>query len=106
MIFHIALTSDWAAAKEAGEYRVSTCGRTLAEEGFIHCSRRDQLAGVFDAFYADLTEPLVLLTVDPALLGAEVREEEPAPGAGLFPHIYGPIPVAAVTEVRPYPPRS
>lgn len=103
MIFHIALAADWVAAKESGDYRISTRGRTLADEGFIHCSHAAQLPGVFNAFYADAPGPLVLLRIDPALLGVEVREEEPAPGAGLFPHVYGPIPVAAVVDARPYP---
>ncbi len=109
-IYHIALKSDWESAKARGEYRISTRGRTLADEGFIHCSRRGQLAGVFDAFYADVAEPAVLLSIDPTLLDVPVVDEMAVPGsapgssgAELFPHVYGPIPVAAVAEVRPYP---
>lgn len=42
-IFHIALSRDWEAAKQVGEYRVSTRGRGLDEVGFIHGSFRDQV---------------------------------------------------------------
>ena len=49
-----------------------------------------------NAFYADHDGPLLLLTLDPGRIGADIRWE-PVPGhADPFPHIYGPIPVAAV----------
>ena len=99
-IFHLALAADWAAAQEAGDYRISTRGRTLEQEGFIHASRDDQWVGVRERFYADVTEPLVLLEIDPLLLTAEVREEA-VPGTGeAFPHIYGPIDLRAVVGTR------
>jgi uncharacterized protein (DUF952 family) len=100
-LFHLALRRDWEEAQQAGEYRVSTRGRTLAEEGFRHASYAHQWHGVRDAYYADVTEPLVLLEVDPALLDVPVVEEVPAGGDEVFPHIYGPLPVTAVVDVRP-----
>ncbi|CAI9405018.1 DUF952 domain-containing protein [Nocardioides sp. T2.26MG-1] len=101
-IFHIATLADWIAARETGTYATSTRGRTLAEEGFIHASRADQWEGVRAAFYADVSEPLVLLEVDTGLLDVPVVEEEPAPGAGVtFPHVYGVIRPAAVVAVTP-----
>jgi uncharacterized protein (DUF952 family) len=99
-LFHVAFGRDWEAAKEVGEYRVSTRGRTLAEEGFLHASYAHQWQGVRDAYYGDVTEPLVLLEVDPALLDVPVVDEVPAGGAEAFPHVYGPLPVAAVVAVR------
>ena len=101
-LFHLALRRDWEEARgsEAGEYRVSTRGRTLAEEGYLHASYAHQWQGVRDAYYADVTEPLVLLEVDPALLDVPVVEEVPAGGDEAFPHVYGPLPVAAVVAVR------
>ena len=99
-LFHLAVRRDWEAAQEAGEYRVSTRGRTLAEEGFLHASYAHQWQGVRDAYYADVTEPLVLLEVDPALLDVPVVEEVPAGGDEAFPHVYGPLPVAAVVTAR------
>ncbi len=105
-IFHIALTTDWAQAVAAGEYRVSTLGRTLEEEGFLHMSYDAQWAGVLAAYYRDVTEPLVLLEVDPDRVGSPVVVEPPpgAPeGAEAYPHVYGPLPVEAVVAVHPDP---
>lgn len=95
-ILHLAVPDDWAAACAVGEYRVSTRGRTLDEEGFIHCSFPGQLEGVANRFYGDVDE-VVILHVDTARLDAEVRVEPPADGIEeLFPHVYGPIPTGAV----------
>lgn len=93
-LWHIAERADWTAAREAGAYERSTRGLGLAEVGFVHCSYPDQAAGVAAAFYADVDD-LVLLRIDPALVPAEIRVE------GGFPHVYGPIPVTAVTAIEP-----
>ncbi|MFC4783726.1 DUF952 domain-containing protein [Nocardioides sp. MAHUQ-72] len=101
-IFHIATATDWESAQQSGAYTTSTLGVTLEEEGYIHASRADQWEGVRAAFYADVTEPLVLLEIDTDLLEAPVVEEVPAPGTTeTFPHVYGPIPPCAVVGVRP-----
>lgn len=95
-LFHAALPEDWAAAFQSGEYTMSTRGRTLAEEGFIHASTRTQVEGVANRFYSDV-EQLVLLTIDPTKVEADIKWERPAPEIDeLFPHIYGPLPVGAV----------
>ena len=96
-IFHLAVPDDWAAAFTTGEYRMSTRGVTLEQEGFIHCSTRAQMHDTANRFYGDL-EQLVVLTIDPELVPSPIRWEPPAPDADmLFPHIYGPLPIAAVT---------
>ena len=79
-IFHIATATDWAAAQASGSYTTSTRGVSLADEGFIHASREDQWEGVRDRYYADVDEPLVLLTIDTDLLDVPVVEED-VPGA-------------------------
>jgi uncharacterized protein (DUF952 family) len=99
LIYHVALAPDWDAAQSTGNYRISTIGRTLDDEGFIHCSYADQVAGVANTFYADVDESLVLLAVDTDLVGSEVIAENTGGGIELFPHVYGPIPVAAVAAV-------
>ena len=98
-IFHIATAADWAAATAAGSYTTSTLGRTLAEEGFIHASRREQVPGVFAGFYRDAGEPLVLLTIDTDRLTASWREDPV--GDDTFPHVYGPLNTGAVVHVAP-----
>lgn len=103
---HLALQSDWDAARESGTYTVSTRGRTIAEVGFMHCSMPEQTGGVLERYYSDITEPLLLLTLDEAALadhGLEVRFEPPAPGVSeLFPHVYGgDLPIGCVARVEP-----
>lgn len=96
MIHHLALATDWTHAQQTGEYRISTLGRTLDQEGFIHCSRdHDQLRTVHAAYYSHVTEPLLILDIDPT--GLDIRYENG------YPHLYGPLPVNAVTRTRPYP---
>ncbi len=102
LVHHLALSSDWEAAVAAGQYRISTRGRTLQEEGFIHACFADQVDGVARRYYADVSEPMVLLAVDVCLVGCEVRLEVPPGAADAFPHLYGPIPVGAVVAVTPY----
>ena len=98
-IYHIASASDWAAAQRSGTYATSTRGRTLEQEGFIHASRREQVAGVWNAFYADAVEPLVLLTIDTDQLTSP-WQVDPV-GNDTFPHVYGPINATAVVHAEP-----
>jgi uncharacterized protein (DUF952 family)/heme-degrading monooxygenase HmoA len=101
-IMHVALPIDWAEAQATGEYRWSTRGITLEQEGFIHCSLPHQVAGVIERFY-DGVDELVLLEIDTTRLDAPVVLEPPAPGvAEHFPHVYGPIPTAAVVTTTPW----
>ena len=95
-IFHIATVVDWEQALAAGAYTTSTRGRTLEQEGFLHASREDQTAGVFDRYYRDAGEPLVLLTIDTDLLDVPWREDEV--GSDTYPHIYGPLNPGAVVR--------
>lgn len=98
-LFHIATQADWDAAKKSGAYTTSTRGRTLAEEGFIHAASREQVMGVYQRYYADAGEPLVLLVIDPRKVEADIKLEKV--GAERYPHVYGPIPAAAVRSVLP-----
>lgn len=93
-LWHLAEGPEWAEGVRAGSYQRSTRGQSLAEVGFVHCSYAEQLAAVAAAFYADAGD-LVLLRIDPARVPAEIRVEDG------FPHVYGPIPVAAVTAAEP-----
>jgi uncharacterized protein (DUF952 family) len=99
-LFHIARRADWEDAQREGEYTVSTLGRTLAQEGFIHLSFAHQVEGVAEAFYRDVPD-LVVLELAPERLRDEVRVEA-VPGTDQrFPHLYGPIEPAAVAAARP-----
>lgn len=101
MLHHLALAADWEAALAAGEYRVSTVGVTLEQEGFVHTSFAHQVRGVADRYYADVAGPLVLLHVDESRLTVPWRVD-PVPGSPEgFPHVYGPIVVGAVVAATP-----
>jgi glutathione S-transferase len=102
-IYHIAAAADWARAQRDGQYTMSTRGRTLADEGFIHASAAAQVTLVANTFYQG--EPdLLLLVIDPARVDSEIRYEH-VPGQALpYPHIYGPLNLAAVVQARPFPP--
>lgn len=93
-ILHLTERALWDEAREQGVYEWSTRGKTLADEGFVHCSTREQLAGTAALVYGDDYADLVVLVIDPGRLGAPVRYE------GGFPHVYGAIPVGAVVGVE------
>lgn len=104
-LYHLALRDEWRDAVEGagnGTYRRSTLGRSLAEEGFIHCSFAHQVQTIADLVYRGRSD-VVLLVIKPSELRAEVRVESPGTGADEYPHIYGPIPVAAVIEAIDVP---
>jgi uncharacterized protein (DUF952 family) len=76
---------------------------SLVAEGFIHCSDAHQVAWVANQRFRG-RQDLVLLHIDPARLGSEVRYENLEGGIQHFPHVYGAIPVSAVLEVTPLQP--
>jgi len=99
-IFHIAAAPDWQKALQSGEYRVSTQGKSLDDEGFIHASTEAQVAPVANAFYRD-DDNLLLLVIDPDRLQPEIRYEQVPGWEAPFPHIYGPLNVDAVVRTLP-----
>jgi uncharacterized protein (DUF952 family) len=98
-IFHIALASEWSEARALGHYGTSTLGRTLEEEGFIHASRREQVADVHRSFYQEVRQPLLLLTIETERLTSPWRNDPV--GEDTYPHIYGPLNVDAVLSAQP-----
>ena len=98
-IYHIAYEVDWLEARRDGFYRVSTRGRTLAEQGFIHAGRAHQVAQVANAVYSGQTG-LVVLVIDEDRVTSRMVDEPPPGSAELFPHIYGPLNVDAVVATR------
>jgi glutathione S-transferase len=102
-LFHIALASDWDDAQQSGAYRVSTLGRDLDTEGFIHLSYAHQVKEVADCAYRGRSD-LLLLTIDADRLRCPVVVEDLDGSGNCFPHAYGELNVDAVAAVRPYLP--
>lgn len=100
-IFHVMPEAQWTAVRGAGELRTSTRGRSLDDEGFIHCSGASQVLGTANSIFGDLDDPLVVLGIAVDRLTAPVRYENVDGGAETFPHVYGPVPVGAVVSVAP-----
>ena len=87
-VVHIAPASAWAEARASGLYSAES----LSFEGFIHFSRWDQLADTAGRYYAGVPDLLVLV-VEPRDLPFRVENG--------FPHLYGELPISAITEVLP-----
>lgn len=101
-LVHLALVAEWEEAVAAGgPYRRSTIGRSLEDEGFVHCAFASQVTGVVERYYGGREDDLVVLGLDPARLDAELRVEDLAGSGEAFPHVYGPIPLDAVRSVVP-----
>ena len=73
---------------------------SLSTEGFINCSDADQVVWVANTRFRGRRD-LVLLHIGEERLDAEVRRENLEGGQWQFPHVYGPIPAAAVLGVTP-----
>ena len=100
-LFHLALSEDWHAAQGAGIYAISTRGLAVDQVGFMHLSWQEQVAATYERFYADAGS-VMLLTIDPKALTAPLRADA-IPSGELFPHLYGSLPLTAVTAACPYP---
>ncbi len=91
-VFHLTTPAAWEEAQTSG----LVTPPSLAEEGFIHCSTDEQLAGTIERHFAGVDE-LRLLELDPAL-DQELRWEESRPGQ-VYPHLYRALAVDEVLRV-------
>ena len=107
-ILHLASYDAWLAAVKRGVYHADS----LSTEGFIHCSKPSQVVDVANSFYQG-QRGLALLVIDPSKLESALKWEPPvhpnperaaAVGDEMFPHVYGPINLDAVTDVVAFEP--
>jgi uncharacterized protein (DUF952 family) len=94
-LFHLAEPSAWSARDD--HYRPDD----LDDVGFVHCSTAEQLNDMARHFYPD-RDDLVLLTIDPDAVSDNLVFEDIYQAGEEFPHVYGPIPLAAVLSSEPY----
>lgn len=95
MIYHVTTKSQWEVALSKGFYEVES----LQTEGFIHMSKIDQVEGVLNRYYQNVPD-LVLLHVEETKVIAEIKFELSPSVNQEFPHIFGPINIAAVVKVE------
>jgi len=99
-IYHITNSVAWKQAQQSGFYQ----GDTLATEGFIHCSTGEQVAQTANRFYQG--QPgLLLLEIAPSKVTAKIKYEAAA-NDELFPHIYGPLNIEAVSQTFGFEPNA
>ena len=106
LVYHLALGEEWAESVGLGKpYARSTLGRSLAEEGFVHCSFASQVSRIADLVYEGRGD-VVLLVIDLFAVSADVRIENCEGGDERFPHIYGALPTNAVIRAESVPLRE
>jgi uncharacterized protein (DUF952 family) len=100
-IYTMVRAADWREAEALGAYRGSADDR---RDGFLHLSTAAQLRASAAKHRAGEGD-LVLVEVEAAALGAALRWEPAAGGKrpGLFPHLYGVLPLSAVRSAAPLP---
>jgi uncharacterized protein (DUF952 family) len=114
MILHLVRATTWRTCREEATYAPDG----YETEGFVHCSPDDEvMLVVANRYYADADDEVLVLGLDELRLTSDVRWEAPSPpgrdrddsegaspehplAAVRFPHVYGPLDVPAVVEVR------
>ncbi|TFV55650.1 DUF952 domain-containing protein [Mycobacterium sp. PS03-16] len=102
VLVHLCGADEWQAASGRTELRPESLGSA----GFVHLSTPQQVHLPANRLFAGRTD-LVLLHVDPDRLTDPLRWEPGVstdPASMVFPHLYGPLPIAAVIDVTPYRP--
>lgn len=99
MICKILHKSDLEPFLASGTYKAPS----LETEGFIHCSRLEQVIGVADAIYHGQSD-LLLLILDEDKLTSDLIYDKASNGED-YPHIYGPLNVEAMVKFYDFPPR-
>ena len=96
MIYHITTKKLWRARTNATHYQMPQ------EEDFIHASQFHQIKGTLHNYFKGQKE-LLLITIDPVKVNAEIKYEDLKDSGALFPHIYGPLNVDAVEKIAELP---
>jgi len=94
-IFHVLTPAELAGARADGAWSAPS----LQTEGFVHCCFRHQLSGVLERYFRGAGE-LIVLELEQRALGRVAVECPPGVAEG-FPHVYGPLPLAAVRRALP-----
>jgi len=94
MIYHITNLKYFLSVQSSGRY----IPETYAQDGFIHCSTRDQVIRVANSYYPHQHD-LILMEIDDALLRDHLVYENLEGGKELFPHVYTYIPIETIFRI-------
>jgi uncharacterized protein (DUF952 family)/acyl-coenzyme A thioesterase PaaI-like protein len=98
LIYKICPTTLWREAEAAKVFHGAPVDLV---DGYIHFSTAEQVAETAAKHFAGEAD-LMLLAVRPEPLGPALRWEA-SRGGGLFPHLYGALPLSAVRFAVPLP---
>ena len=98
LIYKICPKDMWDAALAAGKF---TGAPIDLADGYIHFSTGEQAVETAQKHFAGI-EGLVLVAVDAASLGDDLKWEESRGGA-LFPHLYADLKTSDALWVKPLP---
>jgi uncharacterized protein (DUF952 family) len=98
LLYKICPRALWSEAERAGVFEGAPIDFA---DGYIHLSTAAQVKETAARHFAGQAD-LVLIAVDEAALGADLRYE-PSRGGALFPHLYAPVSLSAVRWTKPLP---
>ena len=93
MIYHVTSRHNWEKALADGYY----ANPSLEIEGFIHCSKLEQVEGVLHRYFTGQKD-LLLLHIEEKKLSSPLKIEWAPSVNEEFPHVFGPINFEAVIE--------
>ena len=103
MILHIVKRDDWENAVRKGTYAPAS----LETEGFIHCSTAAQVVETANLLYRGQSDLMIVCLEEGQLISRLIYEPavhvDDQRADALFPHIYGPLNLEAVSEVYQFP---
>jgi uncharacterized protein (DUF952 family) len=97
-IYKICEQALWRQAEQVGTFDGAPVD---ARDGFIHFSTAAQVRETAARHFAGAGDLLLVAVAADALAGA--LKWEVSRGGDLFPHLYGPLPLAAVLWAKPLP---
>ena len=97
-IYKICPATNWSCAESDGVFKGS---KNDIDDGFIHFSTAVQVPQTASLHFAGQND-LVVVAVDDQQLGGALKWE-PARSGDLFPHLFGPLDLAAVLWVEELP---
>ena len=92
-VYKICTKSEWQEVKSKGQLKGS---KKDLEDGYIHFSGDDQIAGTLKKFYKN-QKNLILLKVDTLKLDHLIWEQ--ASDGNMFPHLYSYLDISNVIDV-------